>query len=140
MMTKEIKIIDDKGKPVLRFSEFNFQYDSVLRRIVLTVSINFEIFTASQRMEFEEADFLYLRDGLEKICSSRYKEVAFKPMIDQRISIDFKSKNTEIIEVHGCIYNKLFTGELKFKFETTTQHLLTFVKEVDEVLEENLQV
>ena len=135
MMTKEIEIIDINKKPILRFSEFQFVYDSVLKRILFSLSIHFEIFTANQPMEFEEADFLYLRDNLKKICSSHYKELAFKPMIDQRISLDFKKKNTEHIEVYARVYNELFTGELKIKFETEIVHLLTFIEKIDKLIE-----
>lgn len=133
-MRSEIKITDIDNKEIIKFSEFDFQFDTILRRILLNVSIEFEIFKANQQMELEEADFLYLRDGLEKIYTSGFKKIFFKPMIDQRISLEFIIHNKTNIVIHGNFYNTMFTGELKFKFETGIIQIQSFVKEIDELL------
>lgn len=133
-MSIELSFIEINNKKVIKFTDVEFQYDIILRRIILWVSIEFDIFEVHQRMEFEEADFLYLRDGLEKIINQENKRMLFKPMIDQRLSLEFCFNDNKNVELKGVIFNSMFTGELKFRFEIRIVQVQSLINDLDNLI------
>ena len=133
-MILDIQFSDKSKTNIIRFSDFDFQFDSILKRILFKVTIQFDFFNANLNMEWEEADFLYLKDGVEKIYCSSITKLIFKPMIDQRIYFEFTLMNNESVMIDANVFNDTYTGTLKFIFETNLGQMQIVKEQIANIL------
>ena len=96
--------------------------------------IDFEVFKAQIDLDAEEADFIRMKESLEKVYNNEWEfPIIFNP-IGEQFTIQFKLQEDGQIKVYSKLSNPMFTGTLKFEYLTDQLFLPELIQEIEAVI------
>lgn len=133
-MSKKILLKNIQNIDIIKFENIKSLFDDDFKRIVFDLSIDFEIFKAQIGIDAEEADFIRMKESLEKIYNNEWKSpIIFNP-IGEHFTIQFKLQENGQIKVYSKLSNPMFTGSLKFEYLTDQSFLPELIQEIETVI------
>lgn len=137
-MSKKILLKNTQNIDIIKFENIKSMFDDDFKRIVFSLSIDFEVFKAQIDLDAEEADFIRMKESLEKVYNNEWKfPIIFNP-IDEQFTIQFKLQEDGQIKVYSKLSNPMFTGTLKFEYLTDQSFLPELIQEIEAVIKQRL--
>lgn len=133
-MSKKILLKNTQNIDIIKFENIKSMFDDDFKRIVFSLSIDFEVFKAQIDLDAEEADFIRMKESLEKVYNNEWEfPIIFNP-IGEQFTIQFKLQEDGQIKVYSKLSNPMFTGTLKFEYLTNQLFLPELIQEIEAVI------
>lgn len=135
-MDKKMVLKTQANKEVVSLSDFIFDFDDILKRVIFKLHVNYEIFDAKSVIEVEEYDLLNLKKNLNEIYNGNYKTCIFNPMGDL-LNIKFDLLENGVLDVELQLNNSMFTSSLNIKFSSDVTFIPYLIKDLELIINQH---